>query len=110
MSKSIKRTDEAVDNARWVLFSIEFIGSVIIYIALKALVSLAAAELFMLIAFALALCASTGSTSALVKEELKKSRLKDSLAQNGENDEKDNESSFKEKDILSEHDNEEKQD
>ena len=104
MSKSIKRTDEAVDNARWVLFSIEFIGSVIIYIALKALVSLAAAELFMLIAFALALCASTGSTSALVKEELKKSRLKDSLAQNGENDEKDNESSFK--DISTGHTNE----
>lgn len=108
MSKSIKHTDEAVDNARWVVFSIEFIGSVIIYIALKALVSLATAELFMLIAFALALCASTGSTSVLVKENLKKSRLKNSLAQNGENDEKDNENSFKETDVSIEHDNEKK--
>ena len=96
MNKSIKRTDEAVDNARWMLFSIEFIGSVIIYIMLKALARLAIAELFMLIAFALALCASTGSTSVLVKEELKKSRLKDSLAQDGENNGKDD-------DVIKEH-------
>ena len=96
MNKSIKRTDEAVDNARWMLFSIEFIGSVIIYIMLKALAGLAIAELFMLIAFALALCASTGSTSVLVKEELKKSRLKDSLAQDGENNGKDD-------DVIKEH-------
>ena len=89
MRKSNKTIEEATDNARWLVFVIEFVGSVITYMMLKATLGLAAAELFMLVAFALALCASTGSTSVLVKEELKRSRLKSAISQEGEEEKED---------------------
>lgn len=81
--------EEATDNARWLVFVIEFAGSIITYMILKTTLGLAAAELFMLVAFALALCASTGSASTLVKENLKRSKLKSAFSQEGEEEKED---------------------
>lgn len=88
-TKKSTSIEEATNNARWLVFVIEFAGSAIAYMILKATLGLAAAELFMLVAFALALCASTGSASALVKENLKRSRLKSALSQEGEEEKED---------------------
>ena len=63
--------NEASEKAMWLCFIIEFVASAGIYIAIKALCGIAYAELFMLIAYALALLSSVQHTSKMIRDELK---------------------------------------